>query len=46
MSLVFSSLAGLDYIGKKRETGIFVKEQAILPDADFQEKRRNSFLAE
>ncbi len=46
MSLLFSSLAGLDYIGKKRETGIFVKEQAILPDPDIQEKRRNSFLAE
>jgi len=46
MSLLFSSLAGLDYIGRKRETGIFVKEQAILPESEIQEKKRNTFLAE
>ncbi|MFT4023949.1 MAG: hypothetical protein QM664_09235, partial [Flavihumibacter sp.] len=29
LSRLFQSLAGLDYIGKKREAGIFVKEQVV-----------------
>ncbi|GAB3012994.1 hypothetical protein GCM10027051_15250 [Niabella terrae] len=43
---LFDTLAGLDYIGKKREAGIFVKEQAIIPDEEMAAKRRGFFLAD
>lgn len=43
---LFSSLAGLDYIGKKREAGIFVKEQLLVPDQEIVVRRRTSFLAD
>ena len=43
---LFSSLAGLDYIGKKREAGIFVKEQLLVPDQEVVVRRRTSFLAD
>lgn len=43
---LFNSLAALDYIGKKKEAGIFVKEQAIVPEEEAQLKKRRSFLAD
>lgn len=43
---LFASLARLDYIGKKREMGIFVKEQMIVPEPEMQPKKRRSFLAD
>lgn len=46
ISTLFTSLAALDYIGKKREAGIFVKEQLLMPEAEAQAKKRRSFLAD
>ena len=43
---LFDALAALDYIGKKKETGIFVKEQLIVPEDDLQSRRRGFFLAD
>ncbi|MGN7785275.1 hypothetical protein ACTJIJ_12140 [Niabella sp. 22666] len=43
---LFDALAALDYIGKKKETGIFVKEQLIVPEEDIQSRRRGFFLAD
>ena len=43
---LFDALAALDYIGKKKETGIFVKEQLIVPEEDVQSRRRGFFLAD
>lgn len=43
---LFNSLAALDYIGKKKDTGIFVKEQLIVPEEEAQMKKRRSFLAD
>lgn len=46
ISTLFTSLAALDYIGKKREAGIFVKEQLLMPEVEMQAKKRRSFLAD
>jgi hypothetical protein len=46
ISTLFTSLASLDYIGKKREAGIFVKEQLLMPEVEMQAKKRRSFLAD
>ena len=43
---LFSSLAALEYIGKKREAGIFVKEHLVVPAEEIPAPRRKSFLAE
>lgn len=47
ISSLLANLARLEYIGKKKEAGIFVKEQVLMP---LQEqsvvKKRRSFLAE
>ena len=55
---LFSSLARLDYIGKRKDTGIFVKEQpiqkdsglfvkeAVSPEPEVQPKKRRSFLVD
>ncbi|BAV10177.1 Predicted component of the type VI protein secretion system [Filimonas lacunae] len=43
---LFNTLAALDYIGKKKEAGIFVKEQVIVPEEEVQMKKRRSFLAD
>jgi hypothetical protein len=43
---LFSSLAALEYIGKKREAGIFVKEHLVVPAEELPAPRRKSFLAE
>ena len=42
---LFASLAALEYIGKKREAGIFVKEHLVVPAEEMPARRRN-FLAE
>ena len=42
---LFANLAALEYIGKKREAGIFVKEHLVVP-AEEMPARRRSFLAE
>lgn len=47
ISSLFANLARLEYIGKKREAGIFVKEQALMPQYESaQGKSRRSFLAD
>ena len=46
MLRLFSSLAALEYIGKKREAGIFVKEHLVVPAEEMPAPRRKSFLAE
>jgi len=43
---LFDSLAALDYIGKKKEAGIFVKEHLVVPGEEVPVVRRRSFLAE
>ncbi|GGB00731.1 hypothetical protein GCM10011511_25010 [Puia dinghuensis] len=42
---LFASLAALEYIGKKREAGIFVKEHLVVPAEELPARRR-SFLAD
>ena len=46
MRRLFASLAALEYIGKKREAGIFVKEHLVVPAEEAPTPRRRSFLAE
>ena len=47
ISSLFSSLARLEYIGKKKESGIFVKEQVLLSQTENAPvKKRRSFLAD
>jgi hypothetical protein len=46
ISALFSILANLEYIGKKKEAGIFVKEQLISSQEEDLVKKRRSFLAD
>lgn len=48
LSIVFSKLAKLDYIGKKKETNIFVKEEPVsnIGSTDAKPKVKRSFLAD
>jgi hypothetical protein len=46
ISSLFGSLARLEYIGKKKESGIFVKEQVLLSQENAPVKKRRSFLAD
>lgn len=46
VSQLFAALAKLDYIGKRRDAGIFVKEQALTNQTDAPVKKRSSFLAD
>jgi hypothetical protein len=47
ISSLFGSLARLEYIGKKKESGIFVKEQVLIPQTEnVPVKKRRSFLAD
>ena len=47
ISSLFGSLARLEYIGKKKESGIFVKEQVLLSQTENAPvKKRRSFLAD
>jgi hypothetical protein len=43
---LFINLARLDYIGKRKEVGIFVKEQIIAANPEVQPIPRRSFLAD
>lgn len=43
---LFTNLAALDYIGKKKETGIFVKEKLVVPEQEVIAKKRGFFLAD
>lgn len=43
---LFTNLAALDYIGKKKETGIFVKEKLVIPEEEVQARKRGFFLAD
>jgi hypothetical protein len=46
LSQLFHQLARLEYIGKRKDSGIFVKEEVITPSSDPTTPRRRSFLAE
>lgn len=47
ISSLFGSLSRLEYIGKKKESGIFVKEQLLTPQTEaVPVKKRRSFLAD
>lgn len=48
LSIVFSKLAKLDYIGKKKETNIFVKEEPVAGNtsSEAKPKVKRSFLAD
>ena len=43
---MFSTLASLEYIGRKRDAGIFVKEHLVVPAEELPAPRRKSFLAD
>jgi predicted component of type VI protein secretion system len=43
---LFHTLASLEYIGRKREAGIFVKEHLVVPAEELPAPRRKSFLAD
>ncbi|NII28419.1 hypothetical protein HB364_25275 [Pseudoflavitalea sp. X16] len=47
ISALFANLSRLEYIGKKKEAGIFVKEQILVPQHENGAvKKRRSFLAD
>jgi hypothetical protein len=46
LSHLFHQLARLEYIGKRKETGIFVKEEVIKPTDTPPPPKRRSFLAD
>jgi hypothetical protein len=48
VSALFSKLSKLDYIGKKRDANIFVKEEIVAPEktAEAEAKKRRNFLAD
>jgi hypothetical protein len=46
LSQLFYQLARLEYIGKRKEAGIFVKEEAITPTSEQPAPKRRSFLAD
>jgi hypothetical protein len=47
ISSLFGNLSRLEYIGKKKESGIFVKEQVLIPQTEtVPVKKRRSFLAD
>jgi hypothetical protein len=46
VSTLFNNLAKLDYIGKKKDAGIFVKENPISFGTEEQARKRKSFLAD
>ena len=46
ISNLFHQLARLEYIGKRKEAGIFVKEEVISPTPSSDPKKRRSFLAD
>lgn len=46
ISHLFASLSRLDYIGKRKEAGIFVKEQVVSSQPETNTPKRRSFLAD
>lgn len=46
ISNLFGNLSRLDYIGKKKDSGIFVKEKVISYEPEEQMAKRKSFLAD
>jgi hypothetical protein len=46
ISKLFHQLARLEYIGKRKETGIFVKEEVVRQNNDNPPPKRRSFLAD
>lgn len=46
LSQLFHQLARLEYIGKRKDTGIFVKEEVITPGEQQPAQKRRSFLAD
>jgi hypothetical protein len=46
LSQLFNQLARLEYIGKRKETGIFVKEEVIASPSQQAPPKRRSFLAD
>ncbi len=46
VSKLFYQLSRLEYIGKRKETGIFVKEEAVKQNIDSPPQKRRSFLAD
>jgi hypothetical protein len=43
---LFYQLSRLEYIGKRKETGIFVKEEVVKQNIDNPPQKRRSFLAD
>ncbi len=46
VSALFHRLARLEYIGKRKEAGIFVKEEAVNQSIDNSNQKRSRFLAD
>lgn len=46
VSKLFYQLSRLEYIGKRKETGIFVKEEVVKQNNDNPPQKRRSFLAD
>ncbi|MBC8033520.1 MAG: hypothetical protein H7Y03_05205 [Chitinophagaceae bacterium] len=46
VSKLFYQLSRLEYIGKRKEAGIFVKEEAVKQGSESQTPKRRSFLAD
>lgn len=46
LSQLFAALARLEYIGKRRESGIFVKEEVVPVQQEAPVRKRGSFLAD
>jgi hypothetical protein len=46
ISKLFHQLARLEYIGKRREAGIFVKEESVKQNDELPKQKRRSFLAD
>ncbi len=46
VSTLFNNLSRLDYIGKKKDAGIFVKEDVLSFGSEEQSRKRKSFLAD
>lgn len=46
ISGLFANLARLEYIGKRKDAGIFVKEKVVLTETEAPGKKRRSFLAD
>lgn len=46
ISQLFANLARLEYIGKRKDAGIFVKEKIVVNESEEPVKKRRSFLAD